>query len=74
MGVNLWGVIHGMEAFLPGMRAHGEPAHIVNTGSMNGIFPSAHSAMYPENSDASTMPGMMPATNSLAIDTSAVTP
>jgi NAD(P)-dependent dehydrogenase (short-subunit alcohol dehydrogenase family) len=46
IGVNLWGVIHGMEAFLPGMRAHGEDAHIVNTASMNGIFPSAYSAMY----------------------------
>lgn len=46
LGVNLWGVVHGMEAFLPGMLAHGEPAHIVNTSSMNGIFPSAHSAMY----------------------------
>jgi len=46
VGVNLWGVIHGMEAFLPGMRAHGQEAHIVNTASMNGIFPSAYSAMY----------------------------
>jgi NAD(P)-dependent dehydrogenase (short-subunit alcohol dehydrogenase family) len=46
MGVNLWGVIHGMEAFLPGMRAHGQEAHIVNTASMNGLLPSAHSAMY----------------------------
>jgi NAD(P)-dependent dehydrogenase (short-subunit alcohol dehydrogenase family) len=46
VGVNLWGVIHGMEAFLPAMRAHGEPAHIVNTASMNGIFPSAYSALY----------------------------
>jgi NAD(P)-dependent dehydrogenase (short-subunit alcohol dehydrogenase family) len=46
MGVNLWGVIHGMEAFLPGMLAHGEDAHVVNTASMNGIFPSASSALY----------------------------
>jgi len=46
LGVNLWGVIHGMEAFLPGMRAHGQEAHIVNTASMNGIFPSAYSALY----------------------------
>ena len=40
LDVNLWGVIHGVRAFLPGMLAHGEPAHILNTGSLasfNGI-------------------------------------
>lgn len=36
LGVNLWGVIHGIRAFLPGMVAHGEPAHIVNTASLAG--------------------------------------
>jgi NAD(P)-dependent dehydrogenase (short-subunit alcohol dehydrogenase family) len=46
LGVNLWGVIHGMEAFLPAMLAGGHEAHIVNTSSMNGIVPSALSAMY----------------------------
>ena len=46
LGVNLWGVVHGMEAFLPGMLAQDEPCHIVNTSSMNGIFPSGRSAMY----------------------------
>jgi NAD(P)-dependent dehydrogenase (short-subunit alcohol dehydrogenase family) len=46
LGVNLWGVIHGVEAFLPGMLAHGGECHIVNTSSMNGILPSARSAMY----------------------------
>lgn len=45
-GVNLWGVIHGMEVFLPGMLASGAECHIVNTASMNGLFPSARSAMY----------------------------
>jgi len=34
--VNLWGVIHGCKAFLPGMIAHGEDAHVVNTSSGNG--------------------------------------
>lgn len=34
MEVNVHGVIHGVKAFLPGMLAHGEPAHIVNTGSL----------------------------------------
>jgi NAD(P)-dependent dehydrogenase (short-subunit alcohol dehydrogenase family) len=38
LGVNLWGVIHGLRAFLPGMLAHGEPGHVVNTASMAGLF------------------------------------
>lgn len=46
IGVNLWGVVHGMEAFLPVMLASGQPGHIVNTASMNGLFPSGRSAMY----------------------------
>ena len=35
--VNLWGVIYGTRAFLPGMRDRGTPAVIVNTGSKQGI-------------------------------------
>jgi NAD(P)-dependent dehydrogenase (short-subunit alcohol dehydrogenase family) len=34
--VNLWGVIHGLKAFLPGMLAHGEEGRVVNTSSGNG--------------------------------------
>lgn len=34
--VNMWGVIHGVKAFLPGMLAHGETGHVVNTSSGNG--------------------------------------
>lgn len=34
--VNIWGVIHGLRAFVPGMLAHGEPGHVVNTSSGNG--------------------------------------
>ncbi len=34
--VNVWGVIHGIHAFVPRMLAHGEPGHIVNTSSGNG--------------------------------------
>jgi NAD(P)-dependent dehydrogenase (short-subunit alcohol dehydrogenase family) len=37
IGVNLWGVIHGLRAFLPGMLAHGEEGHVVNTASMAGL-------------------------------------
>jgi NAD(P)-dependent dehydrogenase (short-subunit alcohol dehydrogenase family) len=34
--VNVWGVIHGLAAFLPGMLAHGEEGHVMNTSSGNG--------------------------------------
>ncbi len=35
--VNLWGVIHGTQAFVPAMLASGEPGLVVNTGSKQGI-------------------------------------
>ena len=35
--INLWGVMHGIEAFLPGMLASGEPGVVINTGSKQGI-------------------------------------
>ena len=38
LGVNLWGVIHGLRAFLPTMLASGEPGHIVSTASMAGMM------------------------------------
>jgi NAD(P)-dependent dehydrogenase (short-subunit alcohol dehydrogenase family) len=37
LGVNLWGVIHGVRAFVPRMLAHGEDAHVVNTASIAGL-------------------------------------
>ena len=37
IGVNLTGVINGTRIFAPEMRAHGEPAMIINTGSKQGI-------------------------------------
>ncbi len=43
--INLMGIVHGVEAFVPHMRSHGEGGHIVNTASMAGHF---------------TMPGMAP--------------
>lgn len=39
MGVNLWGVIHGVHAFLPRMLERGSEGHIVNTASVAGIVP-----------------------------------
>ncbi|MBM3138849.1 MAG: SDR family NAD(P)-dependent oxidoreductase [Chloroflexi bacterium] len=37
LGVNLWGVIHGVRAFVPRMLAQGEPGWVVNTASMLGL-------------------------------------
>ena len=38
LAVNLWGVIHGVRAFVPRMRGSGEDGHIVNTASEAGHF------------------------------------
>jgi NAD(P)-dependent dehydrogenase (short-subunit alcohol dehydrogenase family) len=40
LGVNLWGVVHGIRAFLPLLAAQGE-GHIVNTASAAGLMPGA---------------------------------
>jgi len=39
LGVNLRGVIYGLQAFVPRMLAHGEEGHIVNTASVVAFFP-----------------------------------
>src|SRR5215470_8439964 len=46
LGVNLWGVIHGVEAFVPRMIAQKEPGHIVNTASMAGLIASKGLGVY----------------------------
>lgn len=38
LGVNLWGVIHGVRSFVPAMRAQLEECHIVNTASIAGLI------------------------------------
>jgi NAD(P)-dependent dehydrogenase (short-subunit alcohol dehydrogenase family) len=38
LGVNMWGVIHGIRAFLPVMLGQGE-GHFVNTASIAGLYP-----------------------------------
>jgi NAD(P)-dependent dehydrogenase (short-subunit alcohol dehydrogenase family) len=40
MGVNLWGVINGVRAFVPIMLEQDEPGHIVNTASQAGLVTS----------------------------------
>jgi NAD(P)-dependent dehydrogenase (short-subunit alcohol dehydrogenase family) len=44
--VNLYGVIHGIHAFLPRMLASGERCHIVNTASLAGLMSFAGLAPY----------------------------
>jgi NAD(P)-dependent dehydrogenase (short-subunit alcohol dehydrogenase family) len=44
MGVNFWGVMNGVRAFVPGMIAHGEEGHVVNTSSILGLTTGAGSA------------------------------
>jgi NAD(P)-dependent dehydrogenase (short-subunit alcohol dehydrogenase family) len=34
MGVNVWGVIHGIRHFVPAILKHGEAGHVVNTASV----------------------------------------
>jgi len=37
IGVNVWGIIHGLRHFVPAIVKHGEPGHIVNTASVAGF-------------------------------------
>jgi NAD(P)-dependent dehydrogenase (short-subunit alcohol dehydrogenase family) len=39
LAVNLGGVINGLQIFLPGIRAHGEGGHIINTASLAALVP-----------------------------------
>lgn len=46
MGVNLWGVIHGVKIFTPLMLAQNTECHIVNTSSAAGLVVGNGSATY----------------------------
>jgi len=46
LGVNLWGVIHGLRHFVPRMIAAGEPGHIVNTASVAGLVCAPNMGVY----------------------------
>src|SRR6201986_2994198 len=37
IGVNVWGVIHGIRHFVPAILKHGEAGHVVNTASVAGF-------------------------------------
>ena len=46
IGVNLWGVIHGVKVFTPLMLAQNAECHIVNTASTAGLTVGSFSAPY----------------------------
>jgi len=46
IGVNLWGVIHGLKVFVPVMLAQDTEGHIVNNASIAGILSYHPSAAY----------------------------
>ncbi len=47
LGVNVWGVINGIRAFVPAMVASGDEGHVVNTSSGNGgVAPLAGTPVY----------------------------
>ena len=46
VGINLMGVVHGVEIFTPLIKAHGEGGHIVNTASVAGHLAFAGGGPY----------------------------
>src|SRR5579885_2688083 len=46
LGVNLWGVIHGIRTFVPILLRQGEEGHVVNTASMAGLVSGPGLAPY----------------------------
>lgn len=46
LGVNLWGVLHGIQAFVPRMIEQDTEGHIVNTVSVAGLFAAPYSGAY----------------------------
>ena len=46
LGVNLWGVIHGVRSFVPRMLDGGEDGHVVNTSSFAGLAATPFNTVY----------------------------
>jgi NAD(P)-dependent dehydrogenase (short-subunit alcohol dehydrogenase family) len=49
MNVNLWGMIHGIQAFVPLMLAQASPGHIVNAVSFEALLRSPSASMQAAN-------------------------
>jgi NAD(P)-dependent dehydrogenase (short-subunit alcohol dehydrogenase family) len=61
--VNLWGVIHGVRAFVPRMLAQQEPCHVVNTASVVALLTLVNKAAY-----AAAKAGVVGLSESLQVD------
>lgn len=46
LGVNLWGVIHGVRCFVPMMLEQGDECHVVNTASVAGLLSTQLMGVY----------------------------
>jgi len=46
LGVNLWGILHGIRAFVPRMIAQDTEGHVVNTASIAGLLGSPYAGPY----------------------------
>ena len=46
LGVNVGGVVNGVQTFLPRILAHGEGGHIVNTASLAGLSTARNMSVY----------------------------
>jgi NAD(P)-dependent dehydrogenase (short-subunit alcohol dehydrogenase family) len=46
MAINFWGVLYGVQAFVPRMLAAGEGGHLLNTASMAGLVGMAYFSAY----------------------------
>ncbi|MBV9756548.1 MAG: SDR family NAD(P)-dependent oxidoreductase, partial [Alphaproteobacteria bacterium] len=46
LGVNLWGVIHGVRCFVPLMLRQGDACHVVNTASAAGLISAQTMGVY----------------------------
>ncbi len=46
LGVNVWGVIHGIRTFVPIMQAQDADCHLVNTASMAAVTAMPYSGIY----------------------------
>ncbi len=66
LGANLWGILHGIRAFVPRMIAQGTEGHVVNTSSVAGLFGAPFEAPYAVSKFAA-----FAATESLAQDLAA---
>ena len=54
LGVNLWGVIHGIRAFVPLMIEQDEEGHVINTSSVHGLTSGPGISVYAASKHAVT--------------------